>query len=280
MANRLMTDSEQKQVMLDILTDFAKYCQAHDLQYFLDAGTLLGAVRHHGYIPWDDDIDVNLPRKDYDAFIALTKASGGMLNDHIQVEYPEDTMHVYLKLGDVRTTLIEYPDRLATECMVYIDIFPKDGLLDKSWRTKLLSKTSEKLALLNWFHKFSIYAWKNEKSAVKRIIAACGRLALRRPNAALRLQDRMIHRYAGKHPADRCKYVTTLVNGEFHKIAPKACFDQAVDMEFEGRTFKGPAGYDAYLRCLYPGDYMQLPPVEKRVKHDTIVFWKEEGVNR
>lgn len=68
-----MTLDEQKFVMLNILKEFANFCDQHGLMYYLDAGTLIGAVRHKGFIPWDDDIDINMPQVDYDRFIALTK---------------------------------------------------------------------------------------------------------------------------------------------------------------------------------------------------------------
>ena len=73
----IMTENEQKQVMLNILSFFADFCEDNGLNYFLDAGTLLGAVRHKGYIPWDDDIDVNMPRKDYDRFVQIVRNNNG-----------------------------------------------------------------------------------------------------------------------------------------------------------------------------------------------------------
>lgn len=275
MSRKEMTQEEQKQVMLNIMIAFAAFCDEHGLQYFLDAGTLIGAIRHKGFIPWDDDIDVNMPRKDYDEFVRLTKQNNGMMGPCYQVEYPQDTVHVFLKVSDTRTVLIEYPDTKPTECAVYIDIFPKDGLRDKGWVTKCVCKTSEMMALWNWFNKYSIYAWAKSPSAIKRLIARVGRAVVRHPNNAIALQDRIIRAYVKRNPLEQCGYVTTLVNGEYHKIAPKDCFAQSIDMEFEGHIFKGPAGYDTYLHCLYPGDYMQLPPVEKREKHNTIVYWEE-----
>ena len=275
MNEKAITIKEQKKIMLGILSDFSEYCKDHDLTYFLDAGTLIGAVRHKGFIPWDDDIDVNMPREDYDKFIALTKESDGMLNNHLKVEYPEETLHVFLKIGDTRTVLVEYPDKFPMKCAVYIDIFPKDGLRDKSWRTKILCSLSKTLALVNWFCKFSIYVWKNDSHIVKRFIAFVGRKGIKHPNLAIEVQDKLIHWYKKRNPIEQCSYVTTLVNGEYHKIAPKTCFDEVIDMKFEGKTFDGPIGYDEYLHCLYEGDYMQLPPEDQRIPHKTIVYWKE-----
>ena len=80
---RPITLDEQKKVMLNILVEFANFCDEHNLTYYLDAGTLIGAVRHKGFIPWDDDIDVDMPQKDYDKFIELTRKLEGYLTDHL-----------------------------------------------------------------------------------------------------------------------------------------------------------------------------------------------------
>ena len=274
MSERLVSEEEQKRIMLDMLVFMDQYCLEHGLTYFIDAGTLLGAVRHKGYIPWDDDIDINMPRADYDRFINETKKTNGRIGEIYQVEYPEKGLHVSLKLGDIRTVLIEYPDTKPTKSMVYLDIFPKDGIPNKGIGSRMICWVSEKLALANWFNKITIYKWEWDNSVFRRLIAGMGRSIIKNPDYAVYLQNQLIHRYAKIHPIEKCNYVTTLVNGEFKKIAPKSCFDKTIKMEFEGLFFNAPAGYDEYLRCLYPGDYMQLPPVEKRIKHNTVVYWK------
>lgn len=262
-----MTLDEQKKVMLDILVCFANFCEKQGLQYFLDAGTLLGAVRHKGYIPWDDDIDVNMPRIDYDKFIALAKENNGYIGPHYRVEFPEETIYPFLKISDDRTILVEFPNRYPMEVAVYMDVFPKDGIKDKSLRSRSLCKTSELLRLAIWFNKFSIYAWKEKGNALQKVIAWLGRKLIKDPNVPVRWQDRLIHKNQKKHPLETCEYVTTLTNGEFFRIAPKSCFDDYVMMGFEGIPFRCPVGYDTYLRCLYSDTYMQLPSEEKRVKH-------------
>lgn len=272
----VMTQDEQKQVMLNILSSFALFCEKNGLSYFLDAGTLLGAIRHNGYIPWDDDIDVNMPRKDYDRFIQMVKKNNGYIEKHLKVEFPEETIYPFLKISDDRSILIEFADKYPMEVGVYIDVFSKDGILNDSIGARILCKISEILGLFLWFNKFSIYAWKNHGGLIKKGIALMGRLFIKDPNFPARLQDKLIHINAQRHPIEKCKYVTTLTNGEFHKRAPKECFDRYEMTEFEGRKFRIPVGYDTYLRCLYPGDYMQLPPEDKRTHHNTIIYWKSK----
>lgn len=271
-----MTREEQKAVMVNILICFADFCGKHNLEYFLDAGTLLGAVRHKGYIPWDDDVDVNMPRKDYEEFMKLVKANDGYMDKHLLVEFPETTIYPFLKISDDRTILVEFPEKNPMEVGVYIDIFPKDGIKDDSWRSKLLCNVSEKLNLLHWFSTYSIYVWQKSNSIVKKVIAKIGKILIKHPERFIRWQQALIRRNYVRNPLESCKYVTTLTNGEFHKIAPKECFSDYLMLDFEGHKFKCPIDYDTYLRCLYPGDYMQLPSEDKRVCHITEIYWASE----
>lgn len=272
-----MTPDEQKHIMLNILLEFSKFCDMHNLMYYLDAGTLIGAVRHKGFIPWDDDIDVNMPQRDYDRFIELTRNSNGHITNHILVQYPEDTIYPFLKISDDRTVLVEFPKQNPMDVFVYIDVFPKYGIADKSWKSKMICKTAEILGYLHWFCHYSVYAWTRKGSIYGKTKQIIGKLLLpffKDANWPVHLQDIIMHRYAKSHPLEKCQYVTTLTNGEFHKLAPKECFDGFQWLEFEGHQFKSPKDYDTYLHCLYKGDYMQLPPEEKRVHHTTQIFWK------
>lgn len=276
MGNRkYMTLDEQKQVMLNMLKEFSKFCDKHNLMYYLDAGTLIGAVRHKGYIPWDDDIDVNMPQIDYDKFCQMMRERNCHLTSNIIVEFPDTTLYPYLKISDTRTLLIEFPHKNPMEVGVYIDVFPKYGILDKSWRSKLICSISGNLDLLHWFNVYTIKAWKrSEHNIFKRIIAIIADFCIVHPHWPVVLQNWILHKYAQKYPLSECKYVTTLTNGEFHKLAPKECFDGYQILEFEGFLFKGPKDYDTYLHCLYKGDYMQLPPEDKRMHHETEAYWK------
>ena len=269
-----MTLDEQKKVMLNILSEFAKFCDEHGLMYYLDAGTLIGAVRHKGFIPWDDDIDVNMPHKDYLKFVELTKKRNGYLSEHLMVEYPEDTIYTFLKIADNRTLMIEYPDVNPMKVGVYIDVFEKFGVKNKSKLSQLVCTISSSLQLIHWFTAFSIFAWKRPgNNCIKRFIAYLFK-AFANEKVSLRLQNWFVCQYAKRYPLEKCKYVTTLKNGEFNKMAPRACFEGYQLLDFEGLKFKAPIDYDTYLRCLYKGDYMQLPPENKRIIHNTKVYWK------
>lgn len=273
-----MTKVEQKDVLLEMLIEFDNYCQKNNLNYFLDAGTLLGAVRHKGFIPWDDDIDINMPRKDYNKLINLVKKNNGMITDVLRVDTPYETIYPYLKIVNINTILVEFPNKYPLTTGIYIDLFPKDGIKQISLFSKFICWINSKLRLWQWFNKFSIFAWKKEKNIVKRLISFLGIRMIKNPNLPIKIQEKLISWYNHKNPIDDCKYVTTLIHGEFKKIAPKECFDQYQLLEFEGHFFRCPIDYDTYLRCLYSDNYMQLPPLEERIAHDTKIFWKSEEV--
>lgn len=270
-----MTLEEHKKVMLNILIEFAKFCDEHNLMYYLDAGTLIGAVRHKGFIPWDDDIDVNMPQKDYDRFVEMMRSRSGKLSEHIIVEFPENILYNFLKISDSRTILIEFPEKNPMEVGVYIDVFPKYGVKDDSWRSRFACWISEQMNNIKWFSHYSVFAWTRKGNNIaKRAIGHIGQCIIGKAKWPAYIQNWYLHQYAKCNPLEKCKYVTTMVYGEFYKIAPKECFEGYQWLEFEGIQFKGPKDFDTYLHCLYEGDYMQLPPEDRRVHHNIEVFWK------
>ena len=275
-----MTADEQKEVMLNILLEVAKFCDEHGLTYFLDAGTLIGAVRHKGFIPWDDDVDICMMREDFDTFMELMQQKGDWLTDHIFLERPENIMYPFPKIADNRTILVEHPEKKPEEVAVYIDIFPKDYIKDKKLSSRLLCKMSGFYELLQWFNHYSIYAWETAASPLKRAVAWCGRKVIRHPNWGVKHQQKLITRHNRRVNPSQCKYVTTLVRGEFHKLAPVECFSEAIPAQFEGCNFQIPVGYDEYLHCLYKGDYMQIPPEADRKWHDTVIYWKSASARK
>ncbi len=270
-----ITLEEHKNIMLNILKEFRDYCDKNNLRYFLDAGTLLGAVRHKGYIPWDNDADVCMPREDYNRFLSLMAQKNDKISEHIVLERPQDTIYQYLKIGDNRTCLIEFPTTNPIECYVYIDVFPKDGIYDLSKKSKKVCKKSERLGLWHWFNKYSINYWIAKKNGIKKLVAKIAKIFTKNYNWAYEKQCKFIEKYNKKHPYETCKYVTTLVNGEFHKCASIEYFKDYCILDFEGEKFKAPIGYDGYLRALYKGDYMQLPKEEDRHVHHVDAFYKE-----
>lgn len=266
---------EHQKIMLDILDVIASFCAQNDIKWYLDAGTLLGAVRHKGFIPWDNDMDIGMLREDYDRFLSILEDKNDHLNDHIIVERPKNTMYQFIKISDIRTTLVEFPNKYPMKAHIYVDIFPKDYLLDKSKETRKICKKSELLALHFWFNKYSIHAWKNYKNPVKKIVGFFGRHLIKHPNKPIEKQERLIRAYTIKHPKNECQYLTTLVNGEFNKLSKIENFKTLINLPFEGKNYPCPIGYKEYLKDLYGDDYMIIPKKENQYVHNIDVYWNE-----
>ena len=116
---------EMQQIELSMMLELDKICKKHGLRYYMDGGTLLGAMCYEGFIPWDDDIDIKMPRPDYEQL----RQYSGEFPKHIRVRYPskEDCEYTFLKLVDTRTVMIEKSGDRIKESGVYLDILPMDG---------------------------------------------------------------------------------------------------------------------------------------------------------
>ena len=266
---------EHQLIMLNILSEFAKFCEKQNLTYFLDSGTLLGAVRHKGFIPWDNDLDINMPREDYDKLILLLK-NGVKINDYIGIEFPEETMYTYCRIVDFRTTLIEFEHTCPYYSHVYIDLFPKDKLLDKGLETKYICWKSSKIGLWHWVLKQTVKKMKLSKNILKKTIGRFISFLVKNKNIAFIKQDKLIRKYERKISDKSPQFITTLVIGEFDRKADINIFSKSILLEFEGKKFKAPIGYHEYLTNFY-GDYMKIPSIEDQNKriHKITCWWNE-----
>lgn len=265
-----ISNSELKQIEFSILSDVAAFCDSHSIQYFLVCGTALGAVRHNGFIPWDDDVDIGMPRPDYERFLSeYPSETYRLIHAGVNSNYP----YAFAKVCDPKTVLIE---KIAHPCDlgIYIDIFPIDGLPKKEAEQK------KHLSRINW--DLRILSWKRISRTQKvgflhkliQIVAKMS-LAFVPVSALVAKVDKDVRLY----PYERCEYVghLTTVATWGSDIKPKSVFEHPVKHQFETEEFWLPGNYDEYL-CLEYGDYMTIPPKEKQVsKHDFIAYWSAEG---
>lgn len=254
-------EDEQKCIQIKILKEVANYCYNNKIRYYLGYGTLLGAVRHKGYIPWDDDIDIVMPRPDYKKFIHNFNKNHE--NFHVyDVENNPDYPWPYAKVSYNKTISIETTDLVFNQLGVNIDVFPIDGLPDdKNKQEKLVKEIKWYLNLLN-IKSISLNA---NRKFYKNAILVIGKFLLLFINYR-KIIEKIINK-AKYFKYDGSKYVACLVWGYGEKeILPKKVFESQVKMKFENIEFYVPVGYHEYLTHLY-GDYMQLPPEGKRVTH-------------
>lgn len=254
--------------ILDILKAFIEICKTHNLRYYCCAGTAIGAVRHHGMIPWDDDIDVIMPRPDYDRLLEIAKHED-FGKYQIVTPYDDETYPLYFsKLVNRETTLIEEKDR---PCIIglFIDIFPLDATDDDVEKAKDIhrkySKTINRLNAVSSHNSFCDYL------SLLFHKATLGRFAIKTLGFFFRKQirhhliqqmDQMSHLY----DFEKAKNVQ-VYTGSYHfkEIFPKEWLGKGKEFPFEDTTVLLPEEYDKYLRHFF-NDYMQLPPEEQRVE--------------
>ena len=260
--------NELQQVQLNILKEFIRVCEKHHLTYFLVGGTCLGAVRHKGFIPWDDDIDVGLPREDYDKFIELQDEFKG--TGYFIQTYKTDPKYIYnyAKLRDSNTTYIEnYHKTIQINHGVWVDIFPIDGMSYKDEDPKKFAKKVKR----TWFNVFLEYPWSMRRKFSKRTFfldLGCNFVAL------FGWIMNCFH-YRNKHMdkvVTKIKYKDAYLVGNFfgtnakREAMPREIFMEGTKGEFEGIEVNLPKDYDKYLTLLFH-DYMKLPPEDKQVGH-------------
>lgn len=237
----------------EILAFIDRRCTEQGIRYWVCGGTLLGTIRHQGFIPWDDDIDIFMPWEDYKRFIASFCETDiydmcGFGTDG-QSEFPDP----FCKVVDKRTLVIEDIGTLVKLNGVWVDIFPLVGLPES---------VDERKAYFANYQELNRQIWQ-DFYANNGDAAVFGKWYSRQ----LEFMD--------KHDFDGARYVGVL--GTAYKdrdCTSKEVYNETIRMKFEDIEINVPVGYDEYLTNLYGSDYMQLPPIEKRkTHHNTEAFW-------
>ena len=264
-----MTSDEIRKVQLDLLLFLKEICEKYHLRYYLSAGTLLGAVRHKGFIPWDDDIDVRMPRPDYEKLLRIGQKKLKGSFRRIESWKTGESPYPFIKVLDTRTVVKEQYMDQSYSISVWIDVFPIDGMPDSD---RALKRTCRILKIYETIFNAAISETGKGTTLFRKvvkdvIVPVCRRLDLRRLCAR-------IDRISSKYKVDDSKYVGQLLWGYgVSEKLPRECLEP-VRMTFEGHEFPVHSCWDYYLTSIY-GDYMQLPPVEKRVNHGFDAWWTE-----
>lgn len=269
---QLIKPDEYKQICFNVLVHFDLFCKKNNLQYSLTAGTLLGAVRHKGFIPWDDDIDVIMTRPDYNRLMELYDNSG----KYKLVSHSVNNVYYYpfAKIYDSETILIENDFDCGIELGAYIDIFPVDGNgNDEHKARRHLMKCIEIQHKLN--HTISKHFFQNERDNIVINYIKKARyniLKLIGKEYMFNKLETMLNKY----DYDSSNYVANNAWCTYgvRELLEKNVYLEYTEMVFEGQMFPVIKQYDVLLKALY-GDYMKLPPKEERISHhDMKVYWR------
>lgn len=254
-----ITFEEGKKLMLDTLVSVSDFCEKNDIKYSLGYGTLIGAIRHKGFIPWDDDIDIMMPRDDYERFVKTYRDGR-----YAVIDESFNTNHSHIRVSDEKTVLKLNAWRARFyKAGLWIDVFPIDKVPDSQ-------KGYERFRKWLWFlFEIQLTGEAKRKGIVNKVL-----YALCKP----------FSRYCGKKALQEMKRYNdkdtqSVANmGVWYLHWPKfplSYMSEFVDVDFEGHKFKAIKEYDSFLRGIY-GDYMQFPPKEKqKPHHNYTAYWKE-----
>lgn len=261
---------------LEILKLLRDICNEYGLRYYLAGGTLIGAVRHNGFIPWDDDIDVCMPRPDCMKLLEIS--NDGWLDDYRRIDYFEDNhnaLSATLRIYDVRTELQFQDVSTKMNFGCWIDVFAFDGLSPSPIKRKM-HFAEMRLVYDLFLCRITKFGGKRRSKIVEilqyGLLPVLPLIRMVSPYSYLKKMDRIARRYS----YEDSEYVGVLEGRAGAKEAMrKDDMNPPIMVTFEGENFAAMANYDEYLTNLY-GDYMQLPPEDQRIsRHDIQFFWKE-----
>ena len=260
---------ELKKIQIDILNDIDSFCKKNNIKYWLDYGTLLGAIRHSGYIPWDDDIDIGMMREDYNKFL---KEYNKHTNKYqiLACENAKDYLFPFAKVIDTNTILYE-PDEDGIKIGVYVDIFVHDNASDNDQDN---INNYKKRDFYNKLRIAQIFPNMYDKTSTKKKIL---RFFI---NTYLKFfpknyYTKKIINNSQRFNKEKTKKIADFI-APYEAVVDKKLFKDFINVSFEKKKYPVPVGYDEYLKAIY-NDYMTLPPKEKRVSnHQYTAYYKED----
>lgn len=261
MNTRPLTLEEIKHTEIEILNYTVDICKKHNIRYFLIYGTLLGAVRHKGFIPWDDDIDIYMPRPDYERFLKIWKNEIAQSSPDFRLFIPgesPDYYYEYAKIAAAYTTCnINIPIKDIPGMGIWIDVFPLDGMPDK------YKSYFYKLHYMRQMRSLSVYTKVPPIRSIKSLAIYIGWKIVR--IIGWKFFNKKVIKLASKYDYNTSKYLAcTTLASKIKYVYPREYFEQTTQLEFEGQKYNVPKGYHQILTQTY-GNYMEYPPVEQRV---------------
>ncbi len=259
---------------LEIAREFKRVCDEYGIKYFMDSGTLLGAVRHKGFIPWDDDMDFGMLREEFDKFVQIAPK---VLNKEFYLqtwESDENFPYAFCKLRKKGTRYVEKMFQSSgARQELYIDIFPYDVFPEHSKEQKLQGRK------IMWYKysmlmKCRVYPWLRHEGRIERLLVrikyfpSCIYSMFHKRNNIMMRYNAVMREHNGENGKNVYEQAGGAPYGKW--VVPLECFEKYTQLSFETEVFSAPIDYDLYLKTVY-GDYMQLPPEDKRENRHQII---------
>ena len=262
---------EQRNIQIELLKELKEICDKNNLKYALGGGTLLGAIRHKGYIPWDDDVDLMMPRKDYETLLKIFEENCKENHKILTYINTKDYYYSFAKIVDASTLLKEGGLRPIETLGVYIDVFPIDFLPNDE---KSIKKIFKKYNFL--YKAISVYKFSDISKVTKNKV----KLFFKRITLYFVKAFNLVPKVLKKLDNIAIEYEDTskvaCISGRYaeKEIMPREFIEKYILADFEGEKYKIPEDYDEYLTKHYD-NYMELPPEEKRkTEHNNIAYWR------
>lgn len=253
---------------LEILLYFRDFCNKNNLLFYFCGGCCIGSIRHKGFIPWDDDIDVFMPRKDYERLLKLwDNYADTSMYSLCRPSRGYFSKNLFATINDNNTTFIKtHQADLDINHGLVLDILPLDGYPNNGIQRKIQ---------VFWGLTYSIFCAQMAPINHGKLVNIIGKIILGLvPSRKIRYKIwKFAEKQMTKYEIDDCNYVTELCSGPYYmrKKYPKDAFKEAIWVDFEGYKMPIPIGYDDYLKTAF-GDYMKEPPKEKQIPQHDVVF--------
>ncbi len=264
--NKGLTLDELHKEQTKMLKAFVKFCEENNLSYYLAGGTLLGAIRHKGFIPWDDDIDLLMPRPDYEKLKELTFEKPITKNIIVQSILNKDAIYPFCKICNINYRVKEEMWKENEKSYLWLDVFPIDGLSeDERINTKLFKKVHSLRHMLSLKIMDDDKIKESSTTKLKAIIKPIYKVFI--DLIPLNVIKSRIEKISRTYDYEKSEYVGCLHWGYGPQERMKrADVEKKIKVEFEGMQVDAFSCWDEYLHNLF-GDYMTLPPEDKRIVH-------------